>query len=52
MKSSIPALVCLAGMLYYSWKLHRYRPVPKPNYTIEITVHAPDGSTIPIISHR
>jgi hypothetical protein len=51
-KATVPALVSLAGLLVCSWKLYRVRPVTTPHYTIEITVHGPDGNTIPIVSHR
>jgi len=51
-KATVPALVCLAGLLVCSWKLYRFRPATTPHYTIEITVHGPDGNTIPIVSHR
>jgi hypothetical protein len=51
-KATLPALVCLAGLLVCSWKLYRFRPVTTPHYNIEITVHGPDGNIIPIISHR
>ena len=51
-KATVPALVCLAGMLVCSWKLYRFRPGATPHYKIEITVHGPDGKTIPVVSHR
>jgi len=51
-KSAIPAFVCLAGLLVCSWKLYRFRPQSQPHYKVEITVHGPDGKTIPIVRPR
>ena len=51
-KAIVPALLCMAGLLVCSWQLYRFRPLSTPHYKIEITVHGPDGTTIPIVPHR
>jgi hypothetical protein len=42
----------MAGLLVCSWKAYRARPQATPHFTVEITVHGPDGKTIPIVSRR
>jgi hypothetical protein len=51
-KATVPALLCIAGLIVCSWKLYRFRPQQQPHYTVEITVHGPDGKTIPIVRPR
>jgi hypothetical protein len=42
----------MAGLLVCSWKVYRFHPDKEPRFTIEITVHGPDGNTIPIVGRR
>jgi hypothetical protein len=50
-KSMVPGLVCLVGLLMCTWRVYRNRP-ENLHYNVEITVTGPDGKIIRPIRHR
>jgi len=51
-KANIPAGVCFVALVYCCWALcqsNRQSILEDPRTTVEITVHAPDGSIIPAV---
>ena len=54
MKAKIPAFLCFVAGLHSCWMIHGANAgrLVYNTYTVEITVHGPDGKIIPAIRHR
>jgi hypothetical protein len=48
MRSAIPALACLFGLLVSDWMALRHT-IDLRRYRVEITVRRPDGTVIPAV---
>ena len=48
-KASIPAFLCGAALVYYTFQVHRARNSdlpPDTTYKVDIVVHAPEGTEV------
>jgi hypothetical protein len=50
-KATIPAAICFVALVYCCWELYRSTRksiLDDPHTTVEIHVHGPDGTLIPV----
>lgn len=52
LRATLPALACIAGLLYCSWRVHQTKFAAAMHYNVEIVVHGPDGKVIPAVRQR